>query len=102
MAMTNVPGVTTVASLPFAAKRSNSGWNEGNLKWTALPRNRFALVQATSPIPTSTGLLNSNCSLLPVQIFIEDSRATTIETVVHGVEVWRDANLNEDVNIRLA
>ncbi len=101
-AMTNVEGVLSVASLPFAAKRSNAGWNEGNLKWTALPRNRFALVQATAPIPTSTGLLNANCSLLPVQIFTEDSRATTISTVVHAVEEWRDAHPNEDVNIRLA
>jgi predicted RND superfamily exporter protein len=101
-AMQNVDGVISVASLPFAAKRSNAGWNEGNLKWTALPRNRFALVQATSPIPTSTGLLNANCSLLPVQIYTEDSRATTISTVVHAVEDWRAANPHEDVNIRLA
>ncbi len=101
-AMTNVEGVLSVASLPFAAKRTNAGWNEGNLKWTALPRNRYALVQATSPVPTSTGLLNSNCTLLPVLIFTEDSRATTIQTVVHAVEEWRDANEREDVNIRLA
>jgi len=101
-AMQNVDGVISVASLPFAAKRSNAGWNEGNLKWTALPRNRFALVQATSPIPTSTGWLNANCSLLPVQIFIADSKATTISTVVHAVEEWRDANPHENVNIRLA
>jgi len=101
-AMTNVDGVLSVASLPFAAKRSNSGWNEGSLKWTALPRNRFALVQATAPIPTSTGLLNANCTLLPVLIFTEDSRATTISNVVHAVEEWRDANLHPDINIRLA
>jgi predicted RND superfamily exporter protein len=101
-AMQNVPGVISVASLPFAAKRSNAGWNEGNLKWTALPRNRYALVQATSPIPTSTGLLNANCTLLPVQIFLEDSKATTINTVVGAVEQWRADNPHEDVNIRLA
>jgi hypothetical protein len=94
--------VISVASLPFAAKRSNAGWNEGNLKWTALPRNRYALVQATSPIPTSTGLLNANCTLLPVQIFLEDSKATTINTVVGAVEQWRADNPHEDVNIRLA
>ncbi|MBN4046569.1 MMPL family transporter [bacterium AH-315-P15] len=101
-AMTNVDGVLSVASLPFAAKRSNAGWNEGNLKWTALPRNRFSLVQATAPIPTSSGILNANCSLLPVLIFTEDNLATTIETAVHAVEDWRDANPNPDINIRLA
>ncbi len=101
-AMTNVDGVLSVASLPFAAKRSNSGWNEGNLKWTSLPRNRFALVQATSPIPTSSGLLNADCSLLPVRIFTEDNLATTIDTAVRAVEAWREANPHPDVNIRLA
>ncbi len=101
-AMTNVDGVLSVASLPFAAKRSNAGWNEGNLKWTALPRNSYALVQATSPVPTSSGLLNSDCTLLPVLIFTEDSRATTIQSVVHAVEEWRDNNLRDDVRIRLA
>ena len=101
-AMTNVDGVLSVASLPFATKRSNAGWNEGSLKWTALPRNTFSLVQATSPVPTSSGLLNANCSLMPVQIFIEDARATTIETVIHAVEEWREANTMENINIRLA
>ena len=87
---------------PVPTMKMSGTKNEGNLKWTSLPRNRFALVQATSPIPTSSGLLNGNCSLLPVQIFTADSRATTIETVVHAVEEWRDANPSEDVNIRLA
>jgi len=100
--MQNVDGVSLVLSLPYAAKNSSSGWNEGNLKWRALPRNQFALVQAVGPVPPSTGLLNQDCSVLSQLIFLEDSKATTIETAVEAVEQYRAENPLEGVTIRLA
>ena len=39
----NIPGVTKVISLSSVAKRALSGYAEGNLKWTYLPRNERAL-----------------------------------------------------------
>ena len=47
--MRNVPGVRDVLSAPFLAKQINAGWNEGNLKWRAVPRNPYSLVQAVGP-----------------------------------------------------
>jgi predicted RND superfamily exporter protein len=91
--MQNVPGVLSVHSIAFAAKLTNAGWNEGNLKFRALPRNQFSLVQATASVPTSSGLLNAQCTLLPLQIFTTDSRAETITTVIDAVKTWRDANV---------
>ena len=41
----NVEGVSLVLSLPYVTRQSSAGFNEGNLKWQALPRNKFALVQ---------------------------------------------------------
>ncbi|MEQ9518271.1 MAG: efflux RND transporter permease subunit [Parvibaculum sp.] len=100
--MENVEGVTLAISLPYAVKSSSSGWNEGALKWAALPRNQFALVQAVGPVPPSTGLLNQNCSVMSLLIFLEDAKATTIERAVDAVKLWRDENVREDVTIRLA
>ncbi len=100
--MENVEGVSLAISLPYAVKNSSAGWNEGNLKWRALPRNQFALVQAVGPVPPSTGLLNQNCSVMSLLIFLEDAKATTIERAVEEVVEWRDANAREDVKIRLA
>jgi hypothetical protein len=84
----NQPGVRDVASTPFVAKQINSGWYEGNLKWRDLPRNQFALVQATGPIGTNTGLLDVDCTLLPIQVYLIDGKAETIKPVVAAVKAW--------------
>ncbi|MDF1685720.1 MAG: putative RND superfamily exporter protein [Parvibaculaceae bacterium] len=102
LAMENIDGVSLVISLPYAAKASSSGWNEGNLKWRALPRNSYALVQAVGPVAPSTGLLNQNCSVLPMMMFLDDSKATTISTAIEAVEAYRKENPMEGVTIRLA
>ena len=88
--MENVPGVRSVVSAAFQAKQINAGWNEGNPKFRALPRNSDALSQAIGPIPTSSGLLDYDCTMLPLQIFLVDGKATTVETVVHAVKMWRE------------
>ena len=90
--MSNVPGVTEAVAASTVVKRTTSGWNEGNPKFMAIPRNQFALVQGISPIQTSTGLLNGNCSLLPVAVFLEDHKATTIKQAVEAVKEFRANN----------
>ncbi len=91
-AMENVPGVLSVISVATVARETNAGWNEGNPKWQTVPRNPFSLVQATSPIPTGSGLLNADCSVLPLMIFTEDAKAQTLTRVVDAVKTWRAAN----------
>lgn len=90
--MRNVEGVSLALSLPYVTRQSFSGFNEGNLKWQALPRNKYALVQAVGPIGTSTGLLNDTCELLTLLIFLEDSKATTISRVTSAVKAYRNDN----------
>lgn len=100
--MQNVPGVTLVLSLPNAVKRTSAGWNEGNLKWQDIPRNKYALVQAVGPVAPSTGLLNQDCTVMPQLIFLKDAKATTIKTAVQAVERFRVEYPKENVTIRLA
>jgi len=88
----NVDGVSLVLSLPYLTRQSNSGFNEGNLKWQALPRNKYALVQSQSPIGTSTGLLNEECTLMTQLIFLDDAKATTIKGVTAAVKQFRAEN----------
>ncbi len=79
--MTSVPGVHATRSLPQAAKIVNAGWNEGSLKWRVLSRDPRNLAQAVTPIEPSSGLLNGDCSVMPVQIFTADHQAATIRCV---------------------
>ena len=88
--LANVPGVQKVITLPMVAKVVNSGWNEGNIKWRILPRDRYVLRQALSSIDTDTGLLNSDCSAMPIMVFTTDHRAETIARIVKRVKELRE------------
>lgn len=90
--MRNVPGVAQVITLPMAAKIVNAGWNEGNIRWRELPRDNDALRQDTQGFETDTGLLNEDCSAMPVMMFLTDHRATTIDRVIDSVKEFRAAN----------
>ncbi|MFU8830579.1 MAG: efflux RND transporter permease subunit [Wenzhouxiangella sp.] len=87
--MANVEGVQQVVSLPGVAKVINAGWNEGNLRWKVLPRNRFIMRQNLQNIETGTGLLNEDCSAMPIMVFTEDHKAETINRVVSRVRELR-------------
>ena len=100
--MKNVEGVQSVISLPSVAKVINAGWNEGYLKWRALPRNQDMLIQSVSYVPTSSALLNNDCSVMPVFIFTTDHKAETIEKVVSKVKEFRDKLSTNQIKLELA
>jgi uncharacterized protein len=100
--MQNVPGVQDVVTLPFVAKVAIAGWNEGRLDWRNIPREPSQLTQSTRYIETSTGLLNADCDVVPVLLFLTDHRAETIERVVDAVKAWRTRNRTEGIEFRLA
>ncbi|VAW37961.1 Exporter protein, RND family [hydrothermal vent metagenome] len=87
--MENVPGVQKVITLSQFAKVLTAGWNEGNPKWKTISRNEYIMRQSLSSIETDTGLLNKDCSSMPIMIFTEDHKATTINTVVAAVQEFR-------------
>ncbi len=88
----NVEGVAQVMTLPMAAKIVNAGWNEGNIRWRVLPRDADTLRLATQGFETDSGLLNADCSAMPIMAFLTDHRATTIDRVVGAVKQFRDDN----------
>ncbi|NNG04604.1 MAG: RND family transporter [Inquilinus sp.] len=100
--MRNIPGVQSTLSLPAAMKIINAGWNEGNLNWRVLPRDQFVLVRAVTPVETSTGLLNADCSVMPVLVFTEDHKAETLRRVVEAHAAYLAANPSDTVQFRLA
>ena len=101
--MKNVEGVAQVMTLPIAAKIVNAGWNEGNIRWRVLPRDSDTLRQDTQGFETDSGLLNQDCSAMPVMMFLTDHRATTIDRVVSAAKKFRDDNhafAGPDANLR--
>jgi predicted RND superfamily exporter protein len=100
--MRNVEGVQSTLALTDYARTINAGWNEGSLKWRVIPRNQKSLVQAVSPVETSSGLLNNTGSVIPVMIYLKDHKAETIRRVVAAVKEFRAAHATERVKFQLA
>ena len=99
--LANVEGVQKVITLPKVAKVVNSGWNEGNIKWRILPRDNYVLRQALSGIDTATGLLNADCSAMPIMVFTTDHRAETIARIVKRVKELREQMNMGSLNLKL-
>lgn len=83
--MDNIEGVQSTLSLADKVKRINEIYNEGNPKWRVLPRNHQSLVEYTSHILPSMSLSNSDCSVMPVNIYLRDHKADTIKRVINEV-----------------
>jgi len=101
-AMQNVPGVLSVASISSLVKLANSSLNEGNPKWVALPRESRALANAMSFVPEGSGLVNPNCTVMPVHLYLTDHKAATVKKVVAAVKAFRIQYPQTGVSVRLA
>lgn len=100
--MSNVPGVLSVASVAQLAKQAYAGTNEGYPKWTALARDERSLANSQGLIPEGTGLFNTDCTVLPVNIFMADHKAATIKAVIAAVRQFREREKLDGVQVRLA
>ena len=98
----NLPGVHACLSLPSVAKGITSGWNQGSLEWRVLSRSRDILREAVQYVPTTTGLLNRDCSVMPVFIFTEDHKEETISGIVAAVKAYGKQNPDGPVAFKLA
>lgn len=85
--MENVPGVQSTASLVTVSKLVTKAMNEGNLNWSALSRNQTILNTSIQRAPSA--LLNSDCSMAPVIVYLNDHKAETLETAVAAVEAFK-------------
>lgn len=90
--MENEPGIQSTLSLPGIAKQVNSAFSEAVPKFRVLPRNQYVMVQAITPVPTSSGLLNPNCSAMALFLFTEDHKAVTIDHLTDTVKAFNASN----------
>ncbi|WP_051749451.1 efflux RND transporter permease subunit [Nevskia soli] len=90
--MDNTPGVASSLSMLTLAKLAYQGLSEGRLNALVLPRNHFALAQATALVPTSSGMLNDDCDAIAVYMFTKDHKAETVATIVAEVKRFNEQN----------
>ncbi len=97
--MENTPGVQSVVSMVTVSKQVIKGMNEGSLKWETLSRNQHVL---NNSIARADSLYNSDCSLAPLLIFLEDHKAETLTTAVAAVEDFAAQNNTDEHQFLLA
>ncbi|MCP8466627.1 RND family transporter [Pseudomonas sp. ZM23] len=95
----NTEGVQSAISLVTVSKQMIKGMNEGNLKWESLSRNQDVL---NNSISRAEGLFNSNCSLAPLLVFLNDHKAETLDRAVAVVQEFAKANDKDDLKFKLA
>ncbi|BAU75206.1 efflux RND transporter permease subunit [Metapseudomonas furukawaii] len=97
--MENTPGVQSAISMVTVSKQVIKGMNEGNLKWETLSRNQDVL---NNSISRAEGLYNSDCSLAPVLVFLNDHKAETLSRAVDAVEAFAKEHNKEGLEFMLA
>ncbi|MDY6976711.1 MAG: MMPL family transporter [Glaciecola sp.] len=96
----NVNGVQDVKSVANVSKFGMFGMNEGSLKWYGLNRNQFMTNASVSRTPP--GLINQDCSMVPILVFLDDHKADTLEAVVAKVQTFKQKYDSGDVEFLLA
>ena len=97
--MENTPGVQSVVSMVTVSKQVIKGMNEGSLKWETLSRNQHVL---NNSIARADSLYNSDCSLAPLLVFLEDHKAETLTTAVAAIEDFAAQNNTDEHQFLLA
>lgn len=76
----NTDGVESTASLVSVSKLVTKALNEGSFRWFELSRSEAIINSSIQRAPS--GLVNSDCSMTPMIVYLEDHEAETLERVV--------------------
>lgn len=99
-AMESVAGVQSALSLVDISKLVIMGMNEGSPKWHATSRNQYILNNSLSRAPSS--LRNTDCSMAPIILFLDDHKAATLEGVVAAADELAEELNAPDLEFQLA
>jgi predicted RND superfamily exporter protein len=98
-----LPGVQTTVSLVNAVKQITAGSNEGGIKWLTLSSNQevlnYGAQQATVINPD---LFNTECSVMPIIVYLADHKAETLDRIVKTVTAFAEQHSDEELQFLLA
>jgi hypothetical protein len=98
--MQNVDGVQSVVSMADVVRLLGRALNEGNPRWQTVSRRQRTLDGALEHVPRA--LMNLDCSLAMVIVFLEDHKAETLDAVVSATRAFQDKYGTGQVRFTLA
>ncbi|MCB9757050.1 MAG: hypothetical protein H6753_01345 [Candidatus Omnitrophica bacterium] len=90
--LTALPSIKSIWSLADAVKKLNAFFHENNIKWQSIPREKQTLIATTNVIPLASGLLNNECSLMPVTIFLNNYPPATLAEIYQTIKNLQASN----------
>jgi len=98
--LNHTEGVQLSVSLVNVSKAVTKAFNEGSFKWFELSRNQKIIDTSLQQAPSF--LINSDCSLSPILVFLNDHKAETLQRTVDVVESFNAEISIEGTEILLA
>lgn len=95
-----ISGVQSTVSMIDRIKMLSAAFNEGNFKWSALPRSKKALGNLAIKVPRE--LANKAGTLSTIWVYLDDHKATTLHRVVDVVEKFAAENNTDEYQFLLA
>jgi predicted RND superfamily exporter protein len=95
-----VEGVQSTVTMIDRVKLLSAAYNEGNFKWSALPRSRATLDNLSIQVPEN--LANKAGSLSTIWVYLDDHKAATLTRVVDLVEKFAAENNTDEYQFLLA
>ena len=87
--LAQVPGVQRTASLADTVRAYTAGGFEGNPKWATISDNQGLIdAQISNALSWNSEFINPACSMIPVQAFLTDHKAETLERVVQAASAF--------------
>jgi uncharacterized protein len=96
-----VPGVHGTEAMPGHMKFINSILNEANVRWQMISHDSHVLGQASGQ-GDSQSVANSDCSVMPITLFLNDHKATTLSGVIQAVTDYKAAHKDLPIGLELA
>jgi|HubBroStandDraft_1064217.scaffolds.fasta_scaffold00011_80 predicted RND superfamily exporter protein len=96
------PGVHGTQALPEAMKFGNILFNEGNIRWAVISRDRHVLGQSTGGSDANRALTNPECSVMPITLYLDNHKATTLTNVIQAVKDYKLAHPDLALGLELA
>jgi predicted RND superfamily exporter protein len=96
----NVKGVESTVSILSVSKLVTKALNEGSLKWFELSRNESIINSSIARAPS--GMINANCSMTPLVVYLKDHEAETLQRVIRTMENLIDEYPSQNYSFLLA
>ena len=97
------PNVLAVEGLAGLVKKINQAYSENFFKWRTVPSSSLQIAQGVGyATKRGNAYMNTECSALPISIFLKDRKATTIDSLVKDINQFSSTLKNDQVQLRMA